>query len=124
MTRAAGKRRARFRCARRSRWLVGEVDGVPLTFSDLAPAPDGRRLFFCAVAEATVSTYDDGPCVAGGVDLLDPTSRVIERFERLPVPHKVEGISPLDTSPERHEVLLVADEDMPECPAPLLRAVF
>lgn len=45
------------------------MDGVPLTFSDLCPLPDGR-LLFAAVAETGESTYQDGECVADGLDLL------------------------------------------------------
>ena len=96
---------------------LGEVRGVPLTFSDLAPLPDGR-LLFCAVAEDSASTYHDGECVAAGLGMLDLDSHEVTAFELLPEPHKIEGVSPAP----RGGVLLVADADDVEQPAPLLRA--
>lgn len=44
---------------------LGELHGVPLSFTDLCLAADGR-LLFSAAAEDTESSYDDGAC-AGSV---------------------------------------------------------
>jgi hypothetical protein len=98
-----------------SRHDLGEVGGVPLTFSDLCPLPDGR-LLFAAVAEAVESTYLDGECVGAALGLLDPGG--VRRVERLAEPHKVEGVS-LTSGPD---LLLVADADDPAVAAPLLAA--
>ena len=95
---------------------LGAVQGVGLTFSDLAPLPDGR-LLFCAVAEDSGSTYEDGPCVGAGLGLLDPARREVVAFELLAEPHKVEGAAPAPDG----GVFLVADADDPDKPAPLLR---
>jgi hypothetical protein len=95
---------------------LGSVEGVPLTFSDLAPLEDGR-LLFCAVAEDTDSTYYDGPCVGAAVGTLYPHGEV-ERLHVLPEPHKVEGVTP----GEGDALLLVADPDDPAVPSPLFVA--
>ena len=93
---------------------LGVVDDVPLTFSDLSPTDGG--LLFCAVAEAVASTYDDGPCVGAGIGAIEPRSGEIHWFRRLREPHKIEGITPSDAN-----LLLVADPDRADVPAPLFR---
>jgi hypothetical protein len=98
-----------------SRHELGEVDGVPLTFSDLCPLPDGR-LLFAAVAEAVESTYHDGECVGAALGLLDEGR--VRRVERLAEPYKVEGVSVASGL----DLMLVADGDDPSEPAPLLAA--
>lgn len=104
----------------RREYDLGEVAGVPLTFSDLAPAPGGG-LVFCAVAEDSESTYEDGPCVGAAVGLLEPEGGR-PRLAPLPEPHKVEGVTVTGTGGNALEVLLVADADDPDVPAPLLAA--
>jgi hypothetical protein len=98
-----------------SRHDLGDVEGVPLTFSDLCPLPDGL-LLFCAVAEAGESTYLDGECVGAALGLLDAGG--VKRLERLAEPHKVEGVSVAAGL----DLLLVADGDDPATAAPLLAA--
>jgi hypothetical protein len=98
-----------------TRHELGEVDGVPLTFSDLCPLPDGR-LLFAAVAEAVESTYHDGECVGSALGMLDDGR--VRRVERLVEPYKVEGVSVASGL----ELMLVADGDNPDEPAPLLAA--
>lgn len=95
---------------------LGDVDGVPLTFSDLAPLPDGR-LLFCAVAEDSGSTYHDGAFVGAGIGVLDPRERRVHAFDLLPEPFKVEGVA---TAPDG-TLLAVADADDAAIAAPLLR---
>ena len=96
-----------------SRHELGDVDGVPLTFSDLCPLPDGR-LLFAAVAEAGESTYHDGECLGAAVGMLDADG--VRRLERLAEPYKVEGVSVASGL----DLLLVADADDPVAAAPLL----
>jgi hypothetical protein len=98
-----------------SRHELGDVEGVPLTFSDLCPLPDGG-LLFAAVAEAGESTYHDGECVGAAVGLLE--ERGVRMLEPLAEPHKVEGVSVAAGL----DLLLVADADDPAVPAPLLAA--
>lgn len=95
---------------------LGEVGGVPLGFSDLAPLPDGR-LLFCAVAEDSASTYHDGPCVGAGVGILDPGAHDVVALDLLPEPHKIEGVALSGDG----DVLAVADADDVNVPAPLLK---
>lgn len=96
---------------------VPEAGGWPLGLSDLSPLPDGR-LLFCAVSEAVASTYEDGPCVAAAIGVLDPVAGEVHVLEELSEPHKVEGCL---RDPDGSAVLLVADADDPTAPAPLLR---
>ncbi len=96
-----------------SRHELGDVDGVPLTFSDLCPLPDGR-LLFAAVAEAGESTYLDGECVGAALGVLDDGG--VRRLQRLAEPYKVEGVSVANGL----DLLLVADADDPAVAAPLL----
>jgi uncharacterized protein DUF6910 len=102
-----------------SRYELGDADGVALTFSDLCPLPDGRRLF-CAVAEAGESTYLDGECLGAALGLLD--ARGVQRVEPLAEPHKVEGVSVDSLEQDRVDLLLVGDADDPEQASPLLAA--
>ena len=94
---------------------LGEVEGVPLTFSDLTPL-SGGRLMFCAVAEDSASTYHDGPCVGAAVGVLEPAPARVEELRPLPEPHKIEGVTPAGGE---ETVFLVADADDPEAAAPL-----
>jgi hypothetical protein len=97
-----------------TRHELGDVDGVPLTFSDLCPLPDGR-LLFAAVAEAGESTYLDGECVGAALGVLDGDVR---QMQGLAEPYKVEGVSVANGL----DLLLVADGDDRAEPAPLLAA--
>lgn len=98
-----------------SRHELGDVNGVPLTFSDLCPMPDGR-LLFAAVAEAGESTYLDGECVGAALGVLDAGG--VRRLEPLTEPYKVEGVSLAGGL----DLLLVADADDAAVAAPLLAA--
>jgi hypothetical protein len=98
-----------------SRHELGDVDGVPLTFSDLCPLPDGR-LLFAAVAEAGESTYLDGECMGAALGVLDAGG--VRHLDPLAEPYKVEGVS----VGSRLDLLLVADADDPAVAAPLLAA--
>ena len=95
---------------------LGEVDGVPLTFTDLAPLPGGP-LAFCAVAEDSGSTYDDGPVAGAGIGVLDPDAQRVLAFDLVPDPVKVEGV----TASADGALLAVGDADDVSRPAPLLR---
>src|SRR3712207_1818510 len=95
---------------------LGETSGVQLTFSDLAPLTDGR-LIFCAAAEDSDSTYHDGDVVGAGIGVLDLRTHSVDVFELIPDPHKLEGVAITPAG----DLLVVADADDPEHPAPLLR---
>ena len=100
-----------------SRHELGELDGVALSFSDLCPLPDGS-LLFCAVAEAGESTYLDGDCLGAALGVCGDGG--VARLEPLAQPYKIEGVSLAAGG----DLLLVADDDDPATPSPLLTASF
>ena len=89
-----------------------ELDGVPLSITDLAVADAG--LIFAAAAEASANTYDDGACAGSVVGRLatDGTASELVMVAR---GIKLEGIC--CASPR--ELLAVADADDPNAQAPL-----
>ena len=100
---------------------LGEIDGIPLSFTDCAALPDGR-LVFTAVGEDTGDSYRDGACAGAAVGVvgLDGT---VHRIEPLASPHKVEGVHALADG-RAIELLLVTDADDPEVPGALLSATL
>ncbi len=64
---------------------LGQIDGVPLSFTDGAGLPDGGMVF-TAVAEDTEDTYNDGACLGAaiGVAARDGRVRFIERLDECP----------------------------------------
>jgi len=90
---------------------LGDLDGAPLHFTDLAPGPGG--VWFAAAAEATASYFDDG-LVAGSV--LGPLDT--RRGARLDGREKVEGLAVDRRGPDRF--LAVTDPDDPDRPGELL----
>lgn len=98
---------------------LGAVAGVPLTFTDASPLPDGR-LVFAAAAEDTCDPYLDGPCAGSAVGVLSPGAAVT-RIEPLETAHKIEGVHARRVG-DRIDLLLVADADDPSIKSPLLAA--
>lgn len=73
------------------RWLdLGSVAGVALSITDAAALPDGR-LVITAVAEQSMDSYEDGPCVAAAIAVLDRQGRILQ-LHRLEPTYKIEGI--------------------------------
>jgi hypothetical protein len=100
---------------------LGQIDGVPLSFTDGASLPDGGMVF-TAVAEDTEDTYNDGACLGAaiGVAARDGTLRFLEVLDEC---HKVEGVAArVDNNVIR--LLLVTDADDPAIPASLLTATL
>ena len=93
---------------------LGNVDEVPLSFTDGA-ALDGGDWLFSAVAERTDDAYDDGPCVAAllGIAGRDGGVRAVHRL--VPV-RKIEGIAARVVG-GTVEVHMVTDDDDPSVPA-------
>ena len=94
---------------------LGEVAGVPLTFTDAAAVAEGVFVF-SAVAEDTADGYNDGSCVGSALGVADLDGRVL-RMEALSGACKVEGVA-LGAD---GDLLLVTDADAPLVPARLLR---
>jgi hypothetical protein len=91
---------------------LGELDGTALSLTDLAVERDG--LVFCAAAEASANTYDDGACagsVIGRLSAQGGTSDLVLLEPRV----KIEGLCATGAS----EWLAVADADDPGAQAPL-----
>ena len=98
---------------------LGDVDGVPLCFSDGAALADGR-FAFCAVAEDTSDAYLDGPCRGSAVGVVGKDGHV-DRLELIGTEYKVEGLD-ARVEGDRIHLLLVSDGDDAGIPAALLRA--
>lgn len=90
-----------------------ELDGVPLSLTDLSVAPSGA-LYFSATAEATESSYLDGACIGSVLGCLDEHLAIVELTLLRPTV-KIEGLAfQADGRP-----LLVADADDPAIASPL-----
>jgi len=90
-----------------------ELDGVPLSLTDLSVAPSGA-LYFSATAEATESSYLDGACIGSVLGCLDEHLAIVELTLLRPAV-KIEGLAfQADGHP-----LLVADADDPAIASPL-----
>lgn len=86
---------------------LGELGGVKLTFTDLAPTPDGHFLF-TASAENTANPYDDGAVLGSVLGRMDRDGTV-RAMRLLEGQVKVEGV---DVACDG-QVRLVTDADDP-----------
>jgi hypothetical protein len=98
---------------------LGMVDGVPLSFTDGAPLPDGR-IVFSAVAENAQDTYHDGPCTGAAIGIIGTDGKVAALHRLEPV-QKVEGVH-ATLQGDRIQLLLVTDADDAGIPGKLLSA--
>lgn len=96
---------------------LGEVAGVPLTFTDAFALQDGACLF-TAAAENTDNSYADGECVAAAIGLID-AQRQLRWIKPVQPIYKLEGISAKQVG-EYLQIYLVSDADNPNVPAQLL----
>lgn len=104
---------------------LGLVDGVPLTPTDAIALTDGFWAF-CAVAENTADSYEDGACRGSAIGIADARGR-IESLQYLHGRPKVEGIAlepRSDPAAQDLNVLLVTDADDPLLPSRLLRCTL
>jgi hypothetical protein len=98
---------------------LGQVEGIPLSFSDAASLPNGD-VVFTAIAEDTDDTYLDGRCAGAAIGLIDAKGALCW-IKRLEQPHKIEGIDArLDG--DTINLLLVTDADDIEIRAMLYSA--
>lgn len=96
---------------------LGDVGGVPLTFTDACPR--GDRVVYIAAAEDTPNAIDDGPVVGAAVGVLDGERAryaLLEEPDGAICRRKVEGVA---FDPETGAGWLVTDPDDPELPAEL-----
>lgn len=97
---------------------LGMEGGVPLGLTDGAALPGGNWAF-CAVAENTTNSVDDGACLASAVGVVDAHGAVLQ-CHRLTGAPKVEGISASLLRGQR-VLTMVTDADDPAQPSRLLR---
>lgn len=97
-----------------TRYDLGEVDGIPFSFTDGAARPEGGWVF-SAVAEDTDDSYEDGHCRASAIGRVAADGR-LEGVELLEGAPKVEGLC-VDA---QGAILLVTDTDDPQRPSTLL----
>lgn len=100
-------------------FVLGMIEGAPLSFTDGAVLSDGR-IVFSAVAENTEDSYFDGPCLGAVIGIIG-TDGHVETMLRLEPTEKVEGIHATVES-DRISLLLVTDADDASVPAKLLGA--
>lgn len=100
---------------------LGDIDGVPLCFTDGAPLAQGETIF-TAVAENTDNSVDDGACAGSAIGIIDRAGHVT-RIQRLTDNHKVEGIA-ASVCADGLNLLLVTDGDDASKPALLLSALL
>lgn len=100
---------------------LGQIEGVPLSFTDGASLPGGAMVF-TAVAEDTADTYNDGACFGSAIGIVarDGTLRSLDRLDGC---HKVEGVS-ARVDGDRIRLLLVTDADDAAVPASLFSATI
>lgn len=100
---------------------LGDIDGVPLCFTDGAALPDGGWVF-CAAAEATDDSYLDGPCRGSAVGVVAADGRLLGVWP-LSLRCKAEGIA-VTVENGALQLLLVTDPDDRDEPALLLSATL
>ena len=97
--------------------VLPEIRGVPLTITDAAF--NRNELRFLAVAEDTLSTYDDGAVLACGIGTLNEAFEVTS-FHYLRMNGKPEGLA----FDEKGTAWMVTDDDSREKPSRLFRYGF
>lgn len=100
---------------------LGDLAGVPLSFTDAAPHPDAG-LLFTAAAEDTADTYADGPCTGSVIGVLSNTTVIGARA--VAPSCKLEGISFRPGPGSGLELWAVADPDDRSIRATLYRAAY
>lgn len=98
---------------------LGDIDGVPLSFTDAAALSNGDMIFSSA-AEDTDDAYDDGPCRGSAVGVVGPQGDLIT-LERVSDNVKLEGVAAIERG-DFADLLLVSDADDAEIPAALYAA--
>lgn len=89
---------------------LGNLNGSRLSFTDACMTND-NQIFFLAVAEQTLSTYDDGEYKGAVLGRIDKTGQVIGVHE-LDCPYKPEGLW-IEHKSDRYEIYVVTDADDP-----------
>ena len=97
---------------------LGDINGVCLSLTDGA-ALDHGAWAFCAVAENTADSFQDGACAGSVVGVVGSDGQVIQVHQLQGAP-KVEGLA-VKVSGSELVLTLVTDADDPDIAAQLLR---
>jgi len=101
---------------------LGELDGVPLTFSDATPLADELVVFTASAEPGSDPHGTDGAIRGSVVGTIDGDGRV-ERLRTIDRKWKVEGVyASIDA--RVIDFLFVCDQDDPEIASPLLSAAM
>lgn len=100
-------------------YVLTEVQGVPLCFTDAVTLPDGSWLF-SAAAEATDNSYADGALTAAALGVINTQGDLVY-LTVLDNRYKIEGVS-ASVEGELVKLFMVTDADDPNQPAVLLTA--
>lgn len=98
---------------------LGEIDQVPLCFTDATALPSGE-IIFTASAENTSDSYLDGTCMGSAIGMIDSKGD-LNLLEPIDKKVKLEGIE-ASTNGNAIELLLVTDADNAALPAQLYSA--
>lgn len=98
---------------------LGEIDGVPLCFTDATPLPDGT-IIFTAAAENTADAYLDGVCMGSIIGIIN-TRGDLHSIKAINKKIKAEGVEAQVIGTTIH-LLLVTDADDETAPAQLYTA--
>jgi hypothetical protein len=101
---------------------LGELDGVPLTFSDATPLADELVVFTASAEPGSDPHGTDGAIRGSVVGLIDGDGHV-ERLRTIDRKWKVEGVY-ASVDARVIDFLFVCDQDDPHSPSPLLSAAM
>ncbi len=100
---------------------LGDIDGVPLQFTDAVALSDDRVLFL-ATAENTDNAYEDGATSGSALGIIGSDGR-IEYVAKIEGTEKLEGVS-VTINSSHIELLLVADTDDQSKPSSLFKTTI
>jgi hypothetical protein len=97
---------------------LGDIEGVPLCFTDATALPNGH-IIFTAAAENTSDSYNDGFCAGSAIGVIN--NGVLISIEKVDKVVKLEGVTAKIIN-GNIELLLVTDADNIAVPACLYSA--
>ncbi len=98
---------------------LGEIDTVPLCFTDATALADGR-LIFTAAAENTSDAYNDGACMGSAIGFISPSGELTS-ITTVDKKVKLEGVEAQEASTAL-TLWLVSDPDDSDQPGKLFTA--
>ncbi len=100
---------------------LGDIDGIPLCFTDATPLSNGA-IIFTAAAENTSDAYLDGACMGSAVGVINPKGE-LHALHIVDGRIKLEGVE-ATLSDNKVNLLLVSDADNEVMPAQLYSAIL